>query len=123
MTESYKPYLYQHQIWHDFSRDILMNEHSSVQIEIGAHWVDRCFHCKAYICALYTNPQSRKQGHASQILAAAEQLCRDYGHDKVLLGYHEKDTPIEILEWYKRCGYVEANRDISGKIYLSKKLK
>jgi ribosomal protein S18 acetylase RimI-like enzyme len=118
-----QPYIRQHQVWSDFSRDILMNEHSSVQIEMYGEPVFNSLGSNAYIYALYTNPQSRKQGHARKLLEAAEQICRECGYDSVMLTYSEHDTPIEILHWYKRIGYEEVRRNPYGKIYLLKKLE
>lgn len=111
----------QKQRWNDFTRYILMTDDccGTVQVDIPTA---RDKHDTANIYALWVNRNSRRQGIATKLLATAEQVARNANCIYTTLYWSKKDTPIEILEWYKRKGYEKTSSFCDIVVWLKKGL-
>lgn len=120
---------HQRQTWHDFTRYLIATNGASIQLDLYpqkmrfGEWNGGG---TAFIYALWVIEGYRKRGHATALLNKAEETAREAGHKSVFLEWASKDTPVEILEWYKRRGYCESEGviDDNGEeiILLEKKL-
>lgn len=93
------------QHWHDLTRILVATPFGSVQAEICDKSPIKSYREIAFIYALWVEPSYRRQGEATVLLLAIENELRKSGYKNVRLEWHKKDTPEEILEWYKRKGY------------------
>lgn len=109
----------QEQRWHDKTRYIIIDECASVHLELHDQTQD--FGGKAFIWALWTNPDCRRKGHARKMLERAERIAKASGHEAVYLEWFERDTPDEILLWYRRRGYESVDFSEIGDYVLLKK--
>ena len=64
----------------------------------------------------------RRRGIGGKLLAAAEQDVRTHGGTHMQLVWRYRDTPVWVLDWYKRMGYREAERCPEFHKILIKKL-
>lgn len=110
----------QRQQRHDKIRYILIDEYASVHLELFDTAQD--FGGTAFIWALWTNPDYRRQGHAKRFLEQAEQIAKEHGRAAVYLEWFECDTPTEILKWYYRSGYNDVEFGGKGDYVLLKKI-
>jgi len=95
----------QRQKWHDYTRYVIFDTSGgSVQLELYPEI--QKFGGTAFIYALWVDKSCRRRGMAKRLLDRAEGIAKQEGHEAVMLEWELKDTPIEILEWYKRRGYV-----------------
>lgn len=101
----------QNQSWSDYNRKLITTESGSVQIELYDGKVQFRDWAKskgtAFLYALWVNKEKRRQGIAGKLLDIAEQEIRSCSHKSVFLEWYSVDTPVEVLEWYKRRGYCE----------------
>lgn len=96
----------QQQTWSEKTRWLIIDSKNrgSVQLELYPEKVEE-FGGTAFIYALWVSPQYRRNGVAAMLLARAEQIAAEQGHESVCLEWYESDTPHEILDWYMRSGY------------------
>lgn len=59
----------------------------------------------AYIWDLYVQKEYRRQGLARELMQYAIQRAKDFGYTTILLEWDERDTPIEIADWYRSIGF------------------
>lgn len=111
----------QKQTWHSLVRYIIMDENSSVQLDLYNEGVKTNFGGTAYIFALWVDEPHRLKGCATALLNFAEGLAKAEGHKSVHMEWLEIDTPREVLEWYFRRGYEEREFG-DGYSLLEKKL-
>lgn len=112
----------QQQNWHDHTRFLIADRFGSVQLETYAE--KQAFGGTAFIYALWVEPADRHKGCAYILLNRAERIAAEHNHSTVILEWYKVDTPVYVLEWYKRCGYKEIDRDESGEyVLLEKQLK
>lgn len=119
----------QQQEWHDFNRLMYVTHKGSVQADLfrkPAKFGGWKAKGTAFIYALWVNEEHRRRGIAGKLLDFIETAIKRKGHKSVFLEWASKDTPVEILEWYKRRGYCECEGvvDDNGEeiILLEKKL-
>lgn len=91
------------QTWLKMKRHLIANEYGSVQLEL--HEEKQKFGGKAYIYALWVEPQHRRNGHGRKLLKRAEEIATQQGYDAVYLDWCELDTERYVLDWYMRNGY------------------
>ena len=63
----------QKQVWKNYTRYIIINEGASVQLEL--HNEIAWFGGKAFIYALWTDPEYRRKGYAKKLMKIAEKDC------------------------------------------------
>ncbi len=110
------------QRWHFGTRYLLYTKGASVQLETFKTpqvYIDGT----ALIWALWVDEPYRRRGIAARLLDRAEELARSEGHEAVYLDWDGRDTPVAILEYYKRRGYTVTGRSSSGATVLKKILK
>lgn len=96
-----KEFIEHRQEWRDYPRHLIVNEFGSVQVELYKE--PQWFGGTAFIYGLWVNPEHRRQGHATQLLARAEEVVRADGHSSV---YPKSGSDIAgIHKWYQRQGY------------------
>lgn len=93
----------QKQEWVDCTRYLFSTEGASVQLEIYPKPTQDGI--RAYICRLWVDERYRRQGRAKALLDAAEAMARREGMATVSLAWNENDTPVWMLEYYRRRGY------------------
>ena len=81
-----------HQIWHSLEMWHISNEYGCITLEhypepvrIGRDKV------KNYICNLSVSPVHRRQGHARELLAKAEEIAREQGYRDVHCEFTEEE--------------------------------
>lgn len=95
----------QEQRWHDRTIILFVDEYGSAQLELFDKPQLGDLQCTAFVFNLWTNPEHRCQGHATNMIAAIERAAAKHGHSAVFLDYELAESPREILEWYLRNGY------------------
>lgn len=117
--------LIQRQVWNDKVRYLIADEYGSVMLELydePQQWGEH--YGTAWIWGLYVCPCNRRKGHARRLLEEAEFYATKAGHKDVFLQWEERNTPCEILDFYKRQGYCEIEADDGRtEIMLRKELK
>ncbi len=115
----------QRQVWSDKVRYLIADEYGSVMVELydePQQWGEH--YGTAWIWGLYIFPHSRRKGHARRLLEEVEHIAAKAGHKDVFLQWEERNTPREILDFYKRQGYCEVEADSDRtEITLCKQLK
>lgn len=117
--------LIQRQVWNNKLRYLIVDEYGSVMLDLydelqqwGEHYGT------ALIWGLYVYPNYRRKGHARQLLEKAEFYAAKEGYKDVFLQWVKRNTPYEILEFYKQQGYCEIDVDDKRTdIMLRKELK
>lgn len=94
----------QEQKWHDFTRIMFYNADATVQLELYKK-PEGLYKITAFIYALWVNEDARRKGLATQLLDLAEDYALCAGYKNVHLEWSRRDTPIDILDWYKSRDY------------------
>lgn len=102
----------QRQVWHDHTKYLIVNDYSSVQLNL--YNVEQPFDSTAFIYALWVEPAHRHQNCAKELLTTAENIALKNGYKFVLLEWEKNDSPKWVLEWYLRVGYKEIKSDELG---------
>lgn len=114
----------QRQHWFEHNRYLIADEYGSVLLDLydnPAH-SGSCYG-EAWIWGLYVCPCYRRKGHAKRLLEEAESYAAKEGHKEVYLQWEIKNTSREVLDFYKRNGYVEIDADTERReIMLRKEL-
>lgn len=94
------------QKWSNTHRWVITTEEASIQLEI---YPEPCGEekIKAYIWALWVNPEARKGGIATELLHRAEAIAKAEGESSVWLEWDDADSDRFVLDWYLRNGYDE----------------
>ncbi len=94
----------QKQIWSTYIKYFIFDTNGgSIQLNLYSEKQD--FGSTACIYALWVDENQRRKGIAKRLLDKAENIARQERHKDIVLDYEHKDTPVEIFDWYKRCGY------------------
>lgn len=109
----------QKQVWENYTRYLIINEGASVQLEL--HNQTAWFGGKAFIYALWTDPEYRRKGYAEKLMKIAEKIAFDHGHVVIFLEW-DNSNKRHVLDWYHRSGYVDMGYP-RGCLLLSKILK
>ncbi|MBD5218058.1 MAG: GNAT family N-acetyltransferase [Bacteroidales bacterium] len=107
------------QKWHEFTRLLIADRKGSVQVEMYDQQQE--WGGTAWIYGLWVDPAYRRQGKAAELLTVAEKMAAQHGHKSVMLEWKKQDTPVEVLRWYKRRGYLERTLHTEGDYYLLEK--
>lgn len=98
--------------WHDCDRVVLVTYdfHGIIEIQYPKEAPE-----VGYIWHLWVDEGYRRKGYATALLDAAETHVMLQHKSKAVIEWDQRDTPKEILHWYKRKGYKETefNRYIS----------
>lgn len=96
------------QRWSKTHRWVISTEEASIQLEIypTPQGDDRV---KAYIWALWVDPQHRGKGIATQLLHKAEEIAKAEGEPYVWLDWDKRDSDRYVIDWYIRQGYDEVS--------------
>ncbi len=113
-------YRIQEQVWSTNNRYIIMHRHGSIQVQLFKEEQEDGI--KAYAHNLYVDLNYRCKGIAKLLLEMAENITKNHGYDKIGINWDINDTPREILDWYKRCGYEEIGHFRHESCTLEKKL-
>lgn len=111
----------QEQKWHELTRFLIVDDGGSVQLNL--HPLKEDDNETAFIYALYVGIADRRSGIATRLMDKAEHIAKSKGHKSVILDWESKDTPLEILEWYKRRGYVVIGHYRDEQYTLEKKFE
>lgn len=95
----------QEQRWHNRTIILFVDEYGSAQLELFDKPQLGDLKCTAFIFNLWTKPEYRCQGHATNMIAAVERAAAEHGHSAVFLDWELSNTPREIRDWYIRNGY------------------
>lgn len=102
----------QHQVWYSYTKYLIANSYSSIQLNL--YNAEQEFSDTAFIYALWVEPKYRRQSRAKKLLATAENIALKNGYKFALLEWEKKDSPKWVLEWYLRTGYKEIKSDELG---------
>lgn len=109
------------QKWHELTRVLITDEGGSVQLNLYPQ--KEGDNETAFIYALWVDEPNRRKGVATHLMDKAEYIAKHKGHKSVILDWKSEDTPREILEWYKRRGYVVVGHYREEQYTLEKSLK
>lgn len=108
------------QEWKNEIRIIIINDFGSVHLDLYKEKQEDDI--LAFIYNLWVNPKYRRKGHAKYFMDYAEKMAIIKGYDKVHLRWDLENTSLEILEWYKRNGYIPVKIYDANSILLCKDL-
>lgn len=100
------------QKWLGFTRYLIIHKHGSVMLEILDE--PQFDGTAAYVCALWVHPDHRRQGVATRLMNAAEELARRNGQKSVMLCWHPDEAEVSTYRWYLRRGYVDQRTRSDG---------
>lgn len=109
------------QNWSEYTRYLIIHKRGAVVLDLYSEIQDN-FGGTAYMWGLYVTEYERRRGAATELLKYAEKIAKCKGHKSVVIDWESKETPREILEWYKRCGYVVIGHYRDEQYTLEKKL-
>lgn len=91
----------QQQTWSEKTRWLIIDSKNrgSVQLELYPEKVEE-FGGTAFIYALWVSPQYRRNGVAAMLLARAEQIAAEQGHESVCLEWYESSN---LFNGYNRA--------------------
>lgn len=114
--------LIQRQVWHDHTRYLIADEYGSVMLDLYDNPVHSgSSYGEAWIWGLYVCPCHRRKGHARRLLEEAEFYAAKEGFKEARLQWEIKNTPREVLDFYKRQGYVEIDADTERREIMLRK--
>lgn len=103
----------QKQEWKEYTRYIISDEYGSVMLNLYNE-PQKCESklYTAWIWGLYVCPQYRRKGYAKLLLKEAERIALENGHKDVYMEWDGKETPLDILDFYVREGYMIASDEV-----------
>lgn len=110
------------QDWETYKRAIVVSDEGSVFVDLYKQPIyDSSDSVKCIIWGLFVGEPFRNNGIAKHLMQYAENIIKQAGESLVAVIY-ENTTPLWVLEWYIRSGYVFRQRLNDTGTLLIKKL-
>ena len=111
------------QNWKSYKRVIIVSDKGSVFIDLSQQSLyDLCDCVKSEIWGLFVGESFRNKGIAKQLMQYAEDTIRQFGESYVAVVWNSS-TPLWVLEWYEKSGYLFCKYLNDTDILLVKRIK